>query len=554
MPEEKKSDKRQLDKEQHRDKRSRMTEEEICDLQQQSTTSKRNKRKEKNKTMSILYASYQQSFSTTHDAVHEVVHTFLKVIQGGPTFTCCICYRMLYRNSVKCFTENHKEKIAALSIDVRLHEDEMKWICQTCSTCLKKDKIPAEALCNNLKVSEPNSIFSRMCNLEKQLISKIIPFMKIFSLPKGSQQGLKGQVVLVPSNVQSTVCSLPRDTRDAQIIALNLKRRLSDKQTFCKEFIRPELVNDAFQILKATNGHYEDIDLNERWIDNSKAHDEQLWAKACREDQEPMTVENDTSDKTDIDESPDVTDSEDEVEKDIPQDVADEINYKRSLNNTSCLYPEQGPVVRSNKILNLAPAEGQRPTSIFYQDHWETLAFPTLFPDGKNTFHEERVTPITPKKYVNARLLSKDVRFAESPEYTFQCLHWVESVSVSDGITFPLKKARQDDVSVGALQNPDNLAKMFKDDEIFASFKRIRGTPQHWKDMQQDMLAKIRYYGPYTFFISCSAADFHWPELIQIVARQYGEHYDLQFIEEQMDKKNQTNVACKKSSDYCTTH
>jgi len=134
-------------------------------------------------------------------------------------------------------------------------------------------------------------------------------------------------------------------------------------------------------------------------------------------------------------------------------------------------------------------------------------------------------------------LLSKDFRFAESAEYTFQCLHWVESISVSDGITFALKKSRQDDVSVLALQNPENLQKMFKDDELFASFKRIRGTPQYWKEMQQDMLAKIRYYGPYTFFISCSAADFHWPELIHIVAKQYGEHYDLQYIEEEMDKK-----------------
>lgn len=125
-----------------------------------------------------------------------------------------------------------------------------------------------------------------------------------------------------------------------------------------------------------------------------------------------MIIESDTSDKADNkDESPDVTDSEDEVEKDIPLDVANEISYKRSLNNTSCLYPEKGPVVRSNKILNLAPAEGQRPTSIFYQDHWKTLAFPTLFPDGKNTFHAKRDTSITRKKYVNARLLSKDFRF-----------------------------------------------------------------------------------------------------------------------------------------------
>lgn len=85
--------------------------------------------------------------------------------------------------------------------------------------------------------------------------------------------------MLVSSNIQSTANSLPRDMRDPQIIALNLKRRLSDKQTFCKEFIRPLLVNDAFQILKTTNEHYEHKNLNEKWIDNSKAHDEQFWAK-----------------------------------------------------------------------------------------------------------------------------------------------------------------------------------------------------------------------------------------------------------------------------------
>jgi hypothetical protein len=120
-------------------------------------------------------------------------------------------------------------------------------------------------------------------------------------------------------------------------------------------------------------------------------------------------------------------------------------------------------------------------------------------------------------------------------------LHWIESVSVSDSITFSLKKARPDDVSVLSLQNPEILLKMFKDDEMFVSFKHIRGTPQYWKEMQHDMLAKIRHYGPYTFFISCSAADFHWPELIQIVAKQYGEHYDLDYIATEMDKITKRN-------------
>lgn len=37
--------------------------------------------------------------------------------------------------------------------------------------------------------------------------------MKIRSLPKGAEHGLKGQTVLVPSNVQHTVLSLRSDIR-----------------------------------------------------------------------------------------------------------------------------------------------------------------------------------------------------------------------------------------------------------------------------------------------------------------------------------------------------
>lgn len=72
--------------------------------------------------------------------------------------------------------------------------------------------------------------------------------------------------------------------------------------------------------------------------------------------------------------------------------------------------------------------------------------------------------------------------------------------------------------------------------------------------MQQDMLAKIRHFGPYTFFLSGSAADFHWPELIQIIAKQYGEHFDIDYIENEMNKKNKTKLVGAKPSNCCKTH
>ena len=39
--------------------------------------------------------------------------------------------------------------------------------------------------------------------------------------------------------------------------------------------------------------------------------------------------------------------------------------------------------------------------------------------------------------------------------------------------------------------------------------------------MLLDVLAKTRQFGVYTFFLTCSAAEFHWTEIIQVVDCQY---------------------------------
>ena len=65
--------------------------------------------------------------------------------------------------------------------------------------------------------------------------------------------------------------------------------------------------------------------------------------------------------------------------------------------------------------------------------------------------------------------------------------------------------------------------KLLNKDQVYASFKNIRGTPQYWQQMQFDMLAKLRQFGSYTFFLTGSGAEFHWTEVILVVARQYGE-------------------------------
>ena len=77
------------------------------------------------------------------------------------------------------------------------------------------------------------SELDRLCPIELMLISQIIPFMFIFSKRKGTQCGLKGQCVLVPTNLKEIQTILPR-----YLISLALKRWLTDASVFNKQQIR----------------------------------------------------------------------------------------------------------------------------------------------------------------------------------------------------------------------------------------------------------------------------------------------------------------------------
>ena len=70
--------------------------------------------------------------------------------------------------------------------------------------------------------------------------------------------------------------------------------------------------------------------------------------------------------------------------------------------------------------------------------------------------------------------------------------------------------------------NSNNVRRTLSDDQIYASFKNIKETPQYEHNLKLDILAKVRHFGTVTFFGTLIPGEFHWPEVIQIVACQYG--------------------------------
>ncbi len=231
-----------------------------------------------------------------------------------------------------------------------------------------------------------------------------------------------------------------------------------------------------------------------------------------------------------------IIDSEDEVELGNPSEFLDNLLNSRQVNNSTCIYPTLGPepehhlnpftgiqtaqnnekspscsTQATNKTINIAPGEGKIPLSRAKEPGWEAMAHPVLHPTGTTTYYTptERKTKLSSKKYVNARLLHKDGRFAESTEFCFSALDWIETEEISSSISITARKRFQEDITVGDLRNPDRVGKFLTEDQMFATFKRMKGTPQAWKQMNLDMLAKLRQLGPYTFFITGNPSTIH---------------------------------------------
>ena len=127
-------------------------------------------------------------------------------------------------NVVKLNPEKYKPEIFSnCTSDINPDKDDEMYICKTCDRSLLKGKMPPQAQKNGLTLNKVFKEIENLCPLELSLISQIIPFMFIVARHKGAQHGLKGQVILVPSDLTKIQKVLPRSCDEGHLISLALK-------------------------------------------------------------------------------------------------------------------------------------------------------------------------------------------------------------------------------------------------------------------------------------------------------------------------------------------
>ena len=166
----------------------------------------------------------------TTPAFRLIEQDFKAAIQEGPTYICDIYWKFKFRRNVIKL----KEPKYPADIYNACTRGKSDWICKSCHNSMSKNEMSIQAQANNLELCPTFSELDRLCPIELMLISQIIPFMFIVAKTKGAQRELKGQCVLVPTDLEKIQTILPRSCDEEYLISLALKRRLTDKSVVNK--------------------------------------------------------------------------------------------------------------------------------------------------------------------------------------------------------------------------------------------------------------------------------------------------------------------------------
>ena len=91
--------------------------------------------------------------------------------------------------------------------------------------------------------------------------------MQLHQLPRGRQVSIHGNIVNVPTDVNTVIPLLPRRQNEAACIPVKLKRKLSYQHQYMYENIQPQKVLDALKWLIDNSELYkqEGITMNQKW-------------------------------------------------------------------------------------------------------------------------------------------------------------------------------------------------------------------------------------------------------------------------------------------------
>ena len=513
----------------------------------------------------------------------DCVNIFNEKTSHGPIYVCTVCLQTWFHGSVSNVSNitwaSNIQKATYLECTQHYKSvDGKEWLCNTCKAALKKGQWPKLSVANGMGFPDiPDAL--KLYGMEERVVSPRLLFFQMRSHFLGRRTRVIGHVVNLAVDVAPTVKILPRTLSDTQTITVRYKRKFEYKKCEFTENIRPTAVWKAADYLLKNSEIYknENIQLNTKWLDTLETGTDSS-VKEIDIFEENTSFRSTTSSNNihgenlgQIDDCPEnhrYNTSNDEIcvhspeQQDTEQgcDTDNRAKLHRTLDsntiqyhNTSNVLPntnedrniieldsddeqdEDFNVIHRDTLLHdpqvthldpemcpstltYAPGEGCKPLSIFQDKDVEYLAFPTIFCGQRR---KEKKYSVPYSDICKYELRSVDRRVAKNIPNMFFKLKKVQMKSVMAKRSLLMRRCKTKGLKIAVRQVLDDQerAKIVRLDEGYYIFRDIRNSPAYLAKKRREAFAMIRQIGFPSVFISQSAAETKWPELLKALGQ-----------------------------------
>ena len=148
------------------------------------------------------------------------------------------------------------------------------------------------------------------------------------------------------------------------------------------------------------------------------------------------------------------------------------------------------------------------------EEQLELYCFPEIFPFGKGGFSENRQKRLYRAYYEKARLLSSFTFIRRHIEYIFHLYQQREKRAVNQGVYSTLNTI----TSLKDLSAKELLEKIKNNDKVLErhvtrAIAKHPNTKPYWNSVKMKLKAMTDTFGPPTFFLTLSTAEYDWEDL-----------------------------------------
>jgi hypothetical protein len=186
------------------------------------------------------------------------------------------------------------------------------------------------------------------------------------------------------------------------------------------------------------------------------------------------------------------------------------------------LEADETLLINSIYAKKFAPGENRQPIGILMDSNAEELSFPTIFCGQKKTIPEGLSYGAVAKAYIR----NYDRRCASNVTYLLYVFKTLQTYQLAKSINFCLKKClfNKSVLTAGQIKNENFFNDLLLSDHGYSILKPLRNSPAFWEDKKKQIKAMIRQLGLPTVFLTLSAAETKWTELLVILYKiKYGQ-------------------------------